>query len=155
MTRELLSVICTPSEQNGFCSCPVFGLFDYDPDGMSILSTYKYGSQVLAHESKTIKCPSIHWIGLGSSEFAEAINMNNIDGLMPLSKRDRRLASCMLNRAPFCEYGQEAGWRREMQTMLMLNFKAEIQFLECRATGLAGWIETRGSRNLQDGKFPN
>jgi len=155
MTRKLLSVICNPSIQNGFCSCPVYGLFDYDPDGMSILSTYKYGSQGLAHESKTINCPSIQWIGLGSAQFAEAIDMNNIDGLLPLSKRDRRLASCMLSRSPFSEYGEELSWRQELQMMLMLNFKAEIQFLECRAAGLAGWMATRGFRDVREKRIPN
>ena len=38
----------------------------------------------------------------------------------------------------------EEGWRREVQVMLMLNVKAEIQVLEAREGGLGGWLRGKG-----------
>jgi meiotic recombination protein SPO11 len=32
-------------------------------------------------------------------------------------------------------------WRRELQVMLMLNVKAEMQILEQRDEGLRGWLD--------------
>jgi meiotic recombination protein SPO11 len=155
MTREFLNLISVPSDRNGHRSCAVFGLFDYDPDGISILSTYKYGSYNLAHESETIKCPTMQWIGVKASDFAKAIIMNMSDGLMPLSKRDRRLATRMLNRDPFCENRDVPMWRNEVQSMLMLNIKVEIQFLECYDGGLSGWLSNLVFEKFQGKIFPN
>jgi meiotic recombination protein SPO11 len=47
----------------------------------------------------------------------------------------------MLEREPFGEDGDEGKWRREVQVMLMLNVKAEIQVLEAGPGGLAAWLE--------------
>lgn len=79
--------------------------------------------------------------------------MNLTDGLIPLSKRDRRLATRMLSRAPFCEDGDEPSWRKEVQSMLVLNMKAEIQFLECYDGGLAGWLYGRDFESIREGNF--
>jgi meiotic recombination protein SPO11 len=58
--------------------------------------------------------------------------------------RDRRLAQRMLDREPFIEDGPEPEYRRELQNMLMLNIKAEIQLLEAGSSGLQGWLRTEG-----------
>ena len=46
----------------------------------------------------------------------------------------------MLNRKPFDDDAQEPVWRRELQVMLLLNVKAEIQLLENLDGGLAQWL---------------
>ena len=49
---------------------PMFVLVDYDPDGIAIMSTYKYGSYRLAHEvmatqgSYNLGLPHLRWIGV-------------------------------------------------------------------------------------------
>jgi meiotic recombination protein SPO11 len=144
-------MLSTPNDRNGCRKCPVYGLFDYDPDGISIMSNYKYGSSKLAHQSN-INCPSMNWIGVKSSDFAEAIVLNETSGLMRLSSRNRRLASGMLSREPFTEDGTEYTWREEVQRMLMLNVKAEIQFLESCHRRLEGWL-ARASRDFQGENF--
>lgn len=143
-----MTVLSTPSVINGWKTCPVYGLFDYDPDGVSILSTYKYGSSTLAHQSN-INCSSMKWIGVKSSDLAEAITSNATSGLMRLSSRNRRLANGMLNRELFTESGSETLWREEIQRMLMLNVKAEIQFLDSCHKGLESWL-ARASRDFPE-----
>lgn len=49
----------------------------------------------------------------------------------------------MLERPTFAEDGPEPMWRRELQVMLMLNTKAEIQHLSGREGGLEEWLEDK------------
>lgn len=149
-TRTLLKLLTEPSPRNNNKYCPTFGLADFDPDGLSILSTYKYGSLNLAHEILHLSLPTMDWVGVKSSHFMATHNCGEEQRLLRLSYRDRRKAACMLGREPFSEDGEEPGWRREVQTMLMLNVKAEIQFLETRAVGLASWLRTELNRRVGD-----
>jgi meiotic recombination protein SPO11 len=119
---------------------PVYGPFDYDPDGIGILTTYKYSSATLQYESADLECPEMQWLGLKSSELQTAISGDR-HGLLPLTPRDRRKASLMLGREPLIEGGNEPEWRSELQVMLFLNFKAEIQILEDRKGGLSDWLK--------------
>lgn len=59
-------------------------------------------------------------------------------GLLRLTKRDRRIAGKMLER-DMC--GEEE-WRRELQTMLVLNVKAEIQVLG-NGEALGRWLDEK------------
>ena len=90
------------------------------------MSTYKHGSMALAHESLNLAVPAIKWLGVRSSDFATA---HDAQGLLKLSARDRRIAGKMLEKDLFEEEGKESEWRRELQVMLMMNVKAEIQIL--------------------------
>jgi meiotic recombination protein SPO11 len=125
--------------------CPIYGLMDFDPDGIAIFSTYKHGSTALAHENADLILPAIQWIGVKSIHVARQETHHQAQGLLRLSVRDRRLAQRMLHRDPFLEYGQEPECRGELQTMLMLNVKAEIQLLEAGAGGLQGWLASEGT----------
>lgn len=124
--------------------CPIYALVDFDPDGLDILSTYKYGSTALAHQKAELILPSIQWIGVNRSHIGQDDDLHQTQGLLRLSARDRRKASLMLERTQFAENGAAPDWRRELQVMLMLNIKAEIQLLEARAGGLAGWLRDQG-----------
>lgn len=117
---------------------------DFDPDGLDILSTYKHGSKALAHQSAELALPSIQWIGVKSSHVGQDDDLHQTQGLLKLSARDRRKATLMLERAQFSEDGREPEWRRELQFMLMLNVKAEIQVLEARSDGLVGCLKELG-----------
>ena len=62
-------------------------------------------------------------------------------GRRPLSVRDRKKAAGMLKKCIWAEDGLEAGWRREMQVMLMVGIKVEMEILAERLGGLEGWVE--------------
>ena len=115
----------------------MFGLVDFDPDGLGILSTYKHGSLALAHQNSNLDAPSICWLGVRSGDIVQ--DSGDKTGLLKLSARDRRIAGKMLERDAFGPEGREQEWRRELQVMLILNFKAEIQILS--AGGLERWLD--------------
>jgi meiotic recombination protein SPO11 len=114
---------------------------DFDPDGIGIMSTYKYGSVTLSHQNQLLIVPSINWLGVQSTDIIP-IEESGRTGLMRLSTRDRRIANCMLERPAF-QGGVEPEWRRELQVMLMLNCKAEIQILSDGGTGLKDWLDRK------------
>lgn len=100
---------------------------DFDPDGLAIMSTYKHGSVSLAHENDTLVAPRIEWLGIRSDVIRD-IHQDRSGTWLRLTPRDRRKALKMLEK-PVCQEEVEASWRRELQVMLMLNIKTEIQIL--------------------------
>ena len=131
-TRQFLHLI---SRQHPLI--PIFALVDFDPDGIGIMSTYKHGSMSLAHEMN-LAVPSIRWLGIRSCDF---LNTEvDVQGKMNLTARDRNIALKML--AKSATEGRDADWRRELQTMLMLNVKAEIQILG-NGEMLGAWLDRK------------
>jgi meiotic recombination protein SPO11 len=135
----------------------MFCLVDWDPDGIAIMSTYKHGSYRLAHENVTSKDKPVlnllqlHWLGVQSHQIGRIpvtegdTDKNTIadaQGLMRLTPRDRTKARQMLGWDLYAENGPEASCRRELQTMLVLNMKAEMQILDELPGGLATWLST-------------
>jgi len=92
------------------------------------MSTYKHGSSAFAHENENLTLPNMRWLGVRSSDMIGNIDSNQGQGLLRLTSRDRKMATRMLDKDVFRE-DSEPEWRRELQTMLMLNVKAEIQFM--------------------------
>lgn len=113
---------------------------DFDPDGIGIMSTYRHGSINLSHQSQYLTVPSIRWLGLRSADIFLCEGSGKV-GLLRLSTRDRTIATRMLEREAFQEGRGE--WRKELQTMLMLNFKAEIQILNDGSSGLETWLDMK------------
>ncbi len=64
-------------------------------------------------------------------------------GMLRLSIRDRRMAIAMLKKDALKEDGLEKEWRRELQVMLILGLKAEIELLGERKGGIEAWVERR------------
>lgn len=143
-TRSLLRTLALPSKQNNFKQRAVYALVDFDPDSIDILSTYKHGSAALAHEKANLELPVIQWIGLQSKAIGYQQDLHQAQGLLSLSTRDRRKANRMLEREPYLDNGKEPSWRREIQGMLFLNVKAEIQLLEAQSGGLCEWLKSEG-----------
>lgn len=136
-SRAMLHFLTTASPRNGFASPPVYGLADFDPDGVAILSTYKLGSKALAHENEGHSVPQLHWLGLRSEHLLLRNNDSQAaQGVMMLTPRDRRKAARMLE-----EPGLEIEWLTELQRMLMLNMKAELQLLDAIPGGTIGLLE--------------
>ncbi|KAL8858563.1 MAG: hypothetical protein Q9178_004857 [Gyalolechia marmorata] len=129
----------------------IYALVDFDPDGISIMSTYKHGSLTLSHENANLRCPIIRWLGVksGDLDFRESTTgpsgagEEDIKGLLWLTKRDRKKAVKMLGQEICEEYGVEQEWRRELQVMLMLNLKVEMEILSQRKGGVEGWVEDK------------
>jgi len=116
---------------------------DFDPDGIAIMSTYKHGSWTLSHENANLNVPSMRWLGLQSRELLDGTTGGLNDGLLQLTMRDRKKAMKMLERPLLDEGGEGKEWRRELQVMLMLGVKAEMEILADRAGGICGWVEER------------
>ena len=128
-------------------SIPIYALVDYDPDGISILSTYKYGSISLAHESIGLSTPTIKWLGIRSTDIRghnDSVTSLVVDnGIMRLSARDRKKATNLLEGGECKDGGSEQEWRRELQVMMMLGAKAEMQILDRMNGGLEKWLRVK------------
>jgi meiotic recombination protein SPO11 len=106
------------------------------------MSTYKYGSMAHTRENERLNLPCLQWLGLRISEIIGGLESDADETLMSLTRRDRRKIGTMLKRSPIWAVdGPEAEWRVELQRMLILNVKAEIEILYDRAGGLEGWID--------------
>ena len=125
-------------------------LVDYDPDGIGILSNYKHGSVNLAHENANLNAPSVRWLGLhGSDVHAISENVQG-HGLVPLTLKDRKKALGMLKKGVAAEGGIEPEWRNELQAMLVLNMKAEMQVMRgCDMGGFEGWLDRKMERAME------
>jgi len=147
-TRALLRFLCTPSPQNGFAAPLVYGLVDFDPDGLAILSTYKHGSIALAHESAELRVPQLKWLGLRSEhKMLDSDSTHASQGLLTLTARDRSKAQKMLERSEagdsVVDDDEAADYRHELQVMLMLNMKAELQLLDAVPDGMTILLESQ------------
>ena len=61
-TRRFLSLLHTARPE-----LEMFALVDFDPHGIAILRTYKYGSQRLGHEENAA-VPHLRWLGIHSND---------------------------------------------------------------------------------------
>ena len=121
---------------------PIFALADFDPHGLQIVSTYKHGSKALAHENAQLIVPTLRWLGLQSNDLPHNEPTADDSGLLTLTHRDRTKAIQMLGTPVFTEEG-ETEWRTELQIMLILDMKAEIQILDQREGGLETWLKAK------------
>jgi meiotic recombination protein SPO11 len=108
------------------------------------MSTYKYGSLAHLHDNARLSIPSLQWFGLKISEAIKSSVAADNGGLLALTVRDRKKAVTMLRNNPvLANDGPEGEWRVELQRMLMLNVKAEIESMYDRGGGLEMWIDRR------------
>jgi meiotic recombination protein SPO11 len=134
---------------------PMLVFVDFDPDGIAIMSTYKHGSYRLAHEDVThndtpgLHLPELQWLGVQSQHInrllvgegdTQTATPADAQGLMRLTARDRRKAQQMLEWDLCAEGGLEPEWRAELQRMLVLNIKAEMQILDGLHGGFVSWL---------------
>ncbi|KND93448.1 Meiotic recombination protein rec12 [Tolypocladium ophioglossoides CBS 100239] len=148
---------------------PIFVLTDFDPDGVNIFRCYRFGSDALAHES-TAYNPGVRWLGVrarhvhdfdtalknhpppiegpsngsqsSASSRASIASTTSRDPICRLTSRDRKAVKWTLEKA-FVRYSEdpEMVWlRRELQVMLMMGIKAEIQWLD-DAGNITEWLD--------------
>ncbi|KAI6837816.1 DNA topoisomerase IV, alpha subunit [Hortaea werneckii] len=142
-TRAMLRFLSTPSPYNGFSSPLVFGLADYDPDGIAILDVYKHGSAAMRHENPGLKVEKLGRLGLNSGHIITSWDKAHADqGLLTLTARDRTKACKMLERRSQDGGAKKDTTRRELQIMLMLNIKAELQLLDAVPGSVSAILES-------------
>ncbi|KAH8430407.1 putative meiosis-specific topoisomerase Spo11 [Aspergillus melleus] len=121
-----------------------YALVDSDPDGMAIMSTYKYGPMAHTRENARLNIPCLRWLGLRTSDVAAGASPLGDDALIQLTPRDRKKSIAMLSSNPvWAADGPEPEWRAELQQMLMLNLKAELEILYDRDGGIEEWIDQK------------
>ncbi|KAJ5785973.1 Winged helix-turn-helix transcription repressor DNA-binding [Penicillium pulvis] len=122
---------------------PIYALVDGDPDGIAIMSTYKYGSLAHLHENTRLAVPGLKYLGIRVSDAVVDSDVSE-SVLLPLTARDHRKIHSMLRNSPiWADGGPEPEWRVELQRMLMLNVKAEIETIYERDGGLEAWIDRK------------
>lgn len=140
-TRRFVRALCDHSSWRTRPRPPIFGLFDADPDGMNIMQVHRQGSRSLPHES-AFNVPEMQWLGVRTDEVLNGLRDD--EAVLQLTSRDRSKAVTMLERLCMqSSVGIDEECKVELQRMLILNVKAEIQLLEDRPGGLAGWLDDR------------
>ena len=133
---------------------PIYCLVDWDPDGIAIFWTYAYGSDSLAWMSHALAVPSMTFIGLSSADVVQLANEGlltfNEKTILPLTSKDRAKANAMLGRACIDEGAALLGmnnvnqpdtdWKHELQIMLTMDKKAEIQIVDGVNGALQDWV---------------
>ncbi|KAI8244803.1 Meiotic recombination protein rec12 [Colletotrichum sp. SAR 10_77] len=138
---------------------PIYGLVDFDPYGVNIMRCYSHGSRGHAHEVG-VTVPSMQWLGIKSDDLLGRRDLevdddsafsrqkqseSSFDATDALKERDRKIAKTLLGNIPddFDEYNIEC--RRELQIMLFLNVKAEIQAVD-DAGDISNWLDAHMAR---------
>jgi meiotic recombination protein SPO11 len=124
-TRQLLFAIATK-----YPAAHIFGIFDYDPHGMEIYCTYKFGSKQLPHESDTTIVSRMTRIGINIQQFEQYAPLLPDRGqqhIIPLSIADKKkgiqLSTLLaqMNQHSLCQ---------EIYNMLLQDTKLEIQSMQ-------------------------
>ncbi|PFH63393.1 hypothetical protein XA68_12357 [Ophiocordyceps unilateralis] len=143
---------------------PILLLTDLDPDGLNIFRCYRFGTDFVAHDAAAYN-PGIRWLGIKTRHVQDAAHQFNQsqrltpsivfktsisstgcrDPISHLTARDRKLARHMLaritSRCPE-EDAEAEQLKLETQTMLMMNVKAEMQWLD-DAGDLISWLDEK------------
>ncbi|KAM5562547.1 DNA topoisomerase 6 subunit A-like [Rosa sericea] len=108
---------------------PVYALFDSNPYGARILCTYRYGSDNMSYDSKSLATPGIIWLGVRTKDLEtyEIPQDDNPDKYrVKMTKTDYNECRCLL-KAKYLVNNVE--WRNELEAMLEAGTKTEIEAL--------------------------
>lgn len=165
MTRAFLVFF-----QSQYPNIPMFALADFDPYGIHIFGCYAIGSKSLEFDSSA-QFLRIHLLGIKSEHLLQLVHFgtqNNTstgsttdqvevgrmqfgEPISQLTLKDRLAATSILRK--FCqsesasEELQEA--RRDLQVMIILGLKAEIQSLD-DSGDITTWLETELNSTLYE-----
>ena len=121
------------SQSSVTCSPRIYAVVDHDPHGLNILSVYKFGSVALAHENYRLVVSQVELLGIKNEDLElsrDKCTQNNEHGILSLTGSDRRKAVQLLGKVYI--WSQEE-WRSELQRMLFMNVKAEIQAMDLKS----------------------
>ncbi|KAK2162111.1 hypothetical protein NP493_1542g00026 [Ridgeia piscesae] len=103
---------------------PTLALVDADPHGFEIMAVYKFGSRSLSFEAANLTVPAVRWLGVLPSDI-DRLHIPR-SALIPLTTADKDKAQELLKR-PYMS--SQATWKHEIDILLKLGMKAEIQCL--------------------------
>ncbi|KAI0376503.1 DNA topoisomerase IV, alpha subunit [Hypomontagnella monticulosa] len=164
VTRQFLHLF-----HSKFPQIPIHAVVDFDPSGIDIMLTYKRGSRSLSHE-ENVTIPSLTWLGPKSCDILGHVHHEQssqaeltpppsheispppppspgtvpsgpVDVYSDLTRSDRRKAVNLLHRLEN-QNVDKATLMHELQVMLLLNIKAEIQAVD-DAGNLTRWLDEK------------
>jgi meiotic recombination protein SPO11 len=110
------------------------------------MQIYRQGSYSLPNE-RELNVPEVQWLGVRIDDIL--VDVQDDESVLKLTARDRRKAVAMLERSSSESTDKvDEQCRMELQQMLMLNIKAEIQILEERPWALERWLNGKMGRQL-------
>ncbi|KAI4315466.1 hypothetical protein L6164_028272 [Bauhinia variegata] len=113
-TRFLLHRI-----SRGFPDLPILALVDWNPAGLAILCTFKFGSIGMGLEAYRYAC-NVKWLGLRGDD----LHLLPEQSLVPLKPRDLQIAKSLMS----SEILQE-NYKEELTLMVQNGRRAEIEAL--------------------------
>nr|GLL49256.1 meiotic recombination protein SPO11-2 [Ipomoea trifida] len=103
-----------------FSSIPILGLVDWNPAGLAILCTFKYGSIGMGLEAFRYAC-NVKWLGLRKDDIEKLVPE---ESLVPLKQRDVQIAKSLIS----SEILQD-NYKEELAVMVESDRRAEIEAL--------------------------
>lgn len=117
-TRLFLKLITTKLK------IPILGLFDSDPYGLKIMSVYMSGSKAMSYDSEALATSDIKWLGVRPSDLDRYKIPEQCR--LDMTQADIDMGEKLL-KEEFIQKNPE--WMKELQLMLKMKKKAEIQAL--------------------------
>ncbi|KAK3227895.1 hypothetical protein Dsin_007757 [Dipteronia sinensis] len=102
-----------------FPDLPIFALVDWNPAGLAILCTFKFGSIGMGLEAYRYAC-NVRWLGVRGDD----LQLIPEQSLVPLKPRDLQVAKSLMS----SEILQE-NYREELELMVQSGQRAEIEAL--------------------------
>ncbi|KAL8138887.1 hypothetical protein V2J09_004888 [Rumex salicifolius] len=111
-----------------FPSLPILALVDWNPAGLAILCTFKYGSIGMGLEAYRYAC-NVKWIGLRGND----LQMIPEESLVPLKSRDLQTAKSLTSSGIL-----QDNYKEELSLMIQSGKRADIEALYCHGYDYLG-----------------
>ncbi|KAI3848703.1 hypothetical protein MKX03_025077 [Papaver bracteatum] len=102
-----------------FPNLPIFALVDWNPAGLAILGTFKFGSIGMGLEAYKYAC-NVKWLGVRGND----LQLIPEESYVPLKPRDLQIAKSLMS----CDMLQDS-YREELAMMVQSGKRAEIEAL--------------------------
>ncbi|KAG7584698.1 Spo11/DNA topoisomerase VI subunit A N-terminal [Arabidopsis thaliana x Arabidopsis arenosa] len=117
-----------------FPDLPILALVDWNPAGLAILCTFKFGSIGMGLEAYRYAC-NVKWIGLRGDD----LDLIPEESLVPLKPKDSQIAKSLLSSKIL-----QDTYRDELSLMVRTGKRAEIEALYCHGYNYLGkYIATK------------
>ena len=117
-----LSIRALATKLEAKLKIPVLGLFDYNPHGLQIFMTYRFGSTKMGPEGVKYTC-NIQWLGLHWYDIKDVDSKH----FKPFTARDTKLCDSLLSQ-PFVNQNEK--YYNEMVQMKRHKVKLELECIE-------------------------
>ncbi|KAG0452800.1 hypothetical protein HPP92_025464 [Vanilla planifolia] len=111
-----------------FVELPIYALVDWNPAGLSIVCTYKYGSITMGLEAYRYAC-NVKWLGLHKDD----LQMIPQQSFMPLKPRDLQIAKSLMSSVTL-----QDSYRGQLNSMVEMGNRIDIEALYCHGFDFLG-----------------